>query len=735
MSIIFDEKTRCFKLDTPGSSYIMKITEFGYLQHLYYGARISDTDVSYLFRRAERPVSPYIPNGRERSFSLDTMPQEYSGNGTGDFRIASAAVRSRSGHNAVRLKYRSHVIYDGKKPLPGLPATYCGDAEARTLEIELFDETIGLSVTLAYSVFNELDAIARGVRAENQSNAVMYIEKLMSLCADFDDGGFDLLQLSGRWGSERHIVRRPLVQGKQSIESARGASSHQQNPFAALLRPGAGEYNGEVYGFSLVYSGNFTAEAELDQYGAARLVMGINPAGFEWELRPGARFTAPEAVTVFSSEGLSAMSHTFHKLYRDNLCRGYWKDKPRPVLANNWEATFFDFDDGKLLSLARDAAELGAEMFVMDDGWFGRRDDDESSLGDWWVNTGKLRRGLGKLVEEINALGLQFGIWFEPEMISEDSDLYRAHPDWILRVPGREPSLSRAQLVLDMSRADVRDYLFDCICKILDSANIIYIKWDFNRMLTEAGSALLPPERQKEVPHRFTLGTYELLERLIARYPRVLFEGCASGGGRFDPGMLYYTPQIWTSDNNDPIERLKIHEGTTVVYPMSCIAAHVPACPYHITGRVTDFATRGLAAYSGSFGYELDLNKLTAEEKEAAKQQIKQYRELQPLITRGRYYRLAPWNCPDYGAWSFVAEDKSEAFFAFVLIQASGNQPFFKVRLRGLDPSAVYSAVSSNETLTFSGDTLMNAGLPIPRLPHDGAAYSLHFKRLEKRRS
>ena len=630
-------KDNIFHLRSGGSSLLMQVTKSGYLAHLYYGHILPEG--SYRMEAFTPPIgsASFAPNTpkEDELLSLSTALLEYPTYGTGDFRPSAIEATGKDGTAAVDLRYRSHKILSGKPPIPGLPATYAAESEADTLEILMEDAHTGLLVTLCYTAFRDCPVITRSVRAENQGDAPVVLERIYSCCADFPTSDYDLVHLWGSWAMERTIERTPLGHGGRRISSTRGSSGHFHNPFAALLGKEAGEETGEAFGFSLVYSGSFSIETEVDFLGQTRLLCGLNPDGFGWTLAPGERFDTPETVMVYSDTGLGGMSRCFHKLYMNHLIRGPWRDRDRPILINNWEATYFDFDEQKLLDIARAAAPLGIDMLVMDDGWFGHRNDDHSSLGDWYVHKGKLPRGLGELSDQLHALGMKMGIWFEPEMISPDSDLYRAHPDWALQIPGREISPARWQYVLDMSRKDVQDYLFERLSSILNSAKIEYVKWDFNRNLTEVGSALLPPERQKEVGHRYMLGLYSLLERLLTAFPELLLEGCSGGGGRFDPGMLYYSPQIWTSDDTDPIERLMIQAGTSVVYPPSTMSAHVSASPNHQTGRVNSLHTRGIVAMGGSFGYELDISTLSDEEKEEIARQVKEYRACAGIIRNG----------------------------------------------------------------------------------------------------
>ena len=715
MPIQFYSENNTFKLDTCSTSYVMQINKYGYLLHHYYGASIDDCELEYLgFTCRHGSHYPRVEMESETNpfFSKDLHRMEYSCNGCGDFRGSALSILRSAGTNDTDIKYVSHKIYEGKPKIEGQPATYATEDEATTLEILCMDSVSGAEVTLFYTVFEKLGAMTRHVSVKNTSDTAMDIQRVLSTCVDFHDArDMDFIHLYGSWGKERRFERVPLIHGTQSVSSKRGASSSMHNPFIALCAHDANEEYGDVYGFNLVYTGNFLASAEMDPDGGARVLMGINPENFTWHLEPNENFTTPEAVMVYSNEGIGGMSRIYHKLYRNNLCRGEWKNKRRPILINNWEATYFKFNEEKLYDIAKTAAELGIEMLVMDDGWFSTRNDTKSGLGDWFVNEEKLKGGLGKLVERVNALGLKFGIWLEPEMVSRDSELFRTHPDWALQTKGRDMSISRYQYVLDMGREDVRDYLFECISKVMDSANIAYIKWDFNRNLTEVGSALLDTNRQQETFHCYVLGLYEFLERILTKYPHLLLEGCASGGGRFDPAWLYYAPQSWTSDDTDAIERLDIQYGTSICYPVSAMGSHVSACPNHQTGRTTPLTTRGHVAMSGTFGYELDLTKLTDEEKETVKAQCDEYRKYYDLINNGELYRLiSPWKDRTRCAWSFVSEDKSEALVTYIVMKSSIYDRHY-VRLKGLDENKRYLNEQTGQVL--SGRTLMNAGICI----------------------
>ena len=710
MAIFYDANSKTFHLKSAGSSYVIRISKGNYLMHVYYGGLIHDDAALTLPPLQHASHSPDSASG---GFTLDAARLEYPCEGSGDMRESAFTIRGWDGSIVTDLRYASHQIVAGKPGLPGLPATYVeNDVEADTLIITMRDDYSGVEADLYYTAFRDYAAITRHTVVRNCADKAVDIERVMSACIDLPSMDYDRIDLYGTWAMERTPQRTPLAHGLQGIHSKRGSSGHMYNPFMALAAKEATEFHGDVYGMSLVYSSNFLMEVECDKHGTSRFLAGINPADFGWHLEPGESFCSPELVMTYSPEGIGGMSRVFHRLYRYRLCRGPWKTAKRPILVNNWEATYFDFNTDKLVDIAKDAADLGIEMLVMDDGWFGLRNDDTTSLGDWFVNEDKLPGGLGKLVEQINALGLKFGIWFEPEMISPVSKLYEAHPEWCLKVDGREMSIGRNQYVLDMSRQDVRDYLFDTISGILHSANICYVKWDFNRNLTEAGSLLLPPERQKEIFHRYVLGTYELMERLLTEFPDLLLEGCAGGGGRFDPGMLYYSPQFWTSDDTDAIERLTIQYGTSMVYPPSAMSAHVSACPNHGTGRTTPFKTRGDVAMAGAFGYELDLTQLTAEEKDLVRQQVQNYHELAEVVQDGDYYRLSDPTKDNIVAWEYVSRDKSVALVTAVAKLNNSYLPNQKIlKLHGLDLDAVYE--DAEHGITLHGDTLERFGLDI----------------------
>ncbi|KTD84713.1 alpha-galactosidase [Paenibacillus etheri] len=727
MSISYDASTRVFNLQANQTSYMIKILDGGYLAHFYWGRKLrrQTQDLRYF----DHPSFSPTPEGSDGRFTLDMNPTEYPAYGNGDLRVPAYQIQLENGSTISDLRYESHTITPGKPRLEGLPATYTEkDSEAETLEITLRDVVTGLKVVLSYTAFVQYDAIARSVRFVNEGQAPLKLLRVLSASVDFPHNRFDMLDLAGSWSRERHVQVRPLMMGMQSVESRRGSSSHQHNPFLAMLSKDATEDNGDVYGFNLVYSGNFIAQAEVDQFNNTRVSIGMNPFDFSWHLEPGEAFQTPEAVLVYSAKGLGGMSRTYHKLYRSRICRGLFRDEPRPVLVNNWEATYFDFTAEKIEAIAEVGKELGIELFVLDDGWFGKRDNDQSSLGDWFVNRKKLPDGLEDLVERVHKLDMQFGIWFEPEMISPDSDLYRSHPDWCLHVPDRGRSLGRNQLILDFSRQDVCDEIIQMLSDILNNAPISYVKWDMNRNMSEIGSAMLPPHRQRETAHRYILGLYYVLETITTKFSHVLFESCSGGGGRFDPGMLYYMPQTWTSDNTDAVERLKIQYGTSIVYPISAMGAHVSAAPNHQVGRLTSLKTRGDIAMSGNFGYELDLSKFTDEEKELAKQQVALYKEIRSLVQFGDYYRLLNPFESNEAAWMFVSEDQSEAIVVYSRVLAVPFEPFDSLRLKGLDAGADYVVVETGQQL--GGDELMYNGIHTPRLHGDFQSWLFRLKRV-----
>ena len=714
---------------TKHTLYQMKIDEYKVLNHLWYGPDTGDT-MDYLLDYPDVGFSGNIYEAEnQRNYSLNTLPLEYSTKGVGDFRIPAISVIHSDGSNALDLRYQSHEVRKGKYKLPGLPAVYAAENEAETLEILLKDTASEVFVKLLYGVFEEADIITRCVVVENKGETPILLERVHSLCLDISENEWEWVHFHGRHTMERQPERVPLIHGIQESSSTRGTSSHQQNPSVLLCEKGCSETTGFCLGAVLMYSGSFQTQIERDQLEQVRIVMGINPETFSWKLEGGECFYAPEVILSCSINGMADLSHHFHFIIRNHVCRGSYQYAERPVLINNWEATYFDFDEKSIEKIAKQAAELGIDMMVLDDGWFGKRDTDTSGLGDWFVNEEKLHGGLALLVGKIKQMGMKFGLWFEPEMISEDSDLFRQHPDWTIRIPGRNPMRSRYQLVLDLSHPDVREYLYQAISKILKNNQIDYVKWDMNRSICDWYTQTLTEERQQELPHRYILGLYELLERLVGAFPDVLFEGCSGGGGRFDAGMLYYCPQIWCSDNTDAHERCFIQYGTSFFYPISAVGSHVSAVPNHQTGRVTSIQTRATVAMAGSFGYELDLNTLCSEEKKEVADQVARYKKFQNLIYDGDYYRLSNPMEANRAIWSFVAEDKAEVLVQGVVFRAASNVLRSRVRLLGLDENAYYQIDNSQEK--YTGRALMYGGILLPEIKGDDVSFEIHMTRLD----
>ncbi len=717
--ITYNEKQRVFQLDTPNTTYMIGIVdEENFIGHIYYGRKLKNADASYLMRTDEPPFVP-SRNNRERCSFYDCFPFEYPTAGLGDYREGCIGVRTAAGHAGAMLSYVSHEIMAGKPELEGLPATFGTEEDCTTLRLLCEDRYVGMQVELLYTVFRDTDAITRSVRVTNVGTEHFYLTKVYSACIDMDNRDYDMVSLHGSWARERHIQRKTLGYGIQNVSSFRGESSHQDHPFLALADKNATQENGEIYAMNFVYSGNFRAQAEVTQFDYVRMTMGIHPENFCWKLESGGHFQAPEVVMVYTDKGFDAMTAAFHRLYKKHLIRSAYKDKKRPILINNWEATYFDFNTEKLLSIAQEASKLGIEMLVMDDGWFGRRNADDCALGDWKVNEKKIKGGLKYLVDEVNKLGMKFGIWFEPEMISPDSDLYRAHPDWAIAIPGRPGTESRQQLVLDLSRQEVVDCVYEQVAAVLRSANIEYVKWDMNRQLTNIGSCGLPADRQGELYHRYVLAVYRMQERLTKEFPNLLLENCSGGGARFDPGMLYYSPQIWCSDDADAIERLEIQEGTALLYPLSTMGAHVSDCPNHTVGRVTPFETRGIVALAGTFGYELDVTKIPQEDRDQIPDQIAMYHKYNDLVREGDYYRIASYaQNHKYDCWQIVSEDRKQSLVTFVQVLNRANFKSRRILLKGLDAEKQYRVAFVNDDSivdkVYSGDVLMKAGLLVP---------------------
>ena len=731
MAIIYNEKKRTFSLHTAKTTYQLKIGNLNYVKHLYYGATIRDEDLIYLVRRYDRGFSgnPY-ESRKERTFSLDAQPQEFTTQQQGDFRINSIEVQNADGSFSFNGRYRSHKMYKGAFTLNGLPTAIATENDTvDTLELVIEDSVTKIHVTLLYSVFEEADIIMRAARVHNGGEGEISLKRIMSVNMDYMNGrNLDLVSLPGRYGQERQVERQPLTHHVHKIRSGRGISSHQQNPFIALVDRTANEEYGSCYGFSLMYSGSFIAEVELDQYDQARLVMGINDRLFSYVVGPGEDFDTPAVLMTYTHKGLTKMSHNYHDFFRNNLNRSkFVKDVKRPILINTWEAAFFDFDDEKLVEIAKAARDMGVEMIVMDDGWFGKRDDDNSGLGDWVVNEKKIKCGLPKLVSQINDLGMKFGIWFEPEMVSEDSDLFRAHPDWAMEIPGRRAVRSRNQLVLDVSRREVQDYLIRSINGILDSANIYYVKWDINRAITDLWSNVLPADRQGEISHRYVLGLYRVMDGIIKTHPDIMFEGCAGGGGRFDSAMLTYFVQYWSSDNTKPLDNLKLHYGSSFVYPVCTMGAHVSTA-----SPMVPIETKAAIAMCGTFGYELDATKLSKEEIEKCRKMSGYYHKFYDLNFFGDYYRLTnPFEPVNLVAWECVAKDKKEALLTVVTVHLTVNGPQEYIKCKGLLPNRKYRITGDGNEWTATGMALMHAGVPVPREIPEFTAFLYHLEAID----
>ena len=724
MGIVYSKSDRTFTIQTKNTTYQMQVDPYGFLLHLYYGKKTDGSCMDYLLTYYDRGFSgnPFDA-GDDRTYSMDALPQEYPSYGTGDYRSTALIVENADGSTACDLRYRSHHIFNGKYKIPGLPAVYADERESQTLEIVMEDAVTGVEVTLQYGVLPDYDVITRSEKIVYRSEGKICIRKAQSACLDFVQGKYDLLTFYGRHAMERTMQREPVTHGSHVIGSVRGTSSHQYNPMMILADENTTDQYGNCYAMSFVYSGNFKGETLKDQFGQTRALMGLQDEMFSYPLAEGETFYTPEVLLTFSGSGMNLLSQNLHRCIRQHICRGKYKESVRPVLVNSWEASYFDFDGDTLYELAKEAKHAGIDMLVLDDGWFGKRDDDNSGLGDWFVNEKKLGGTLGDLIKKINDLGVKFGIWVEPEMISEDSDLYREHPDWALTIPGRNPVHARNQLVLDFSRKEVVDHIFDQICKVLDQGNIEYVKWDMNRSLMDVFSR--GTEDQGRVMYDYVLGLYDFLERIVTRYPDLLIEGCSGGGGRFDAGMMYYTPQIWCSDNTDALDRLQIQYGTSFGYPVSAVGSHVSAVPNHQTGRITSLHTRGVVAMAGTFGYELNLGKLSEEEKQEIRLQVEEYRKFAPLIQTGLYYRLSDPAREEYAAWAFVSEDQKEVLLNVVLQEIHGNMTVNYVKLQGLKCSAIYRDTETGKI--YNGAALMEAGIPMPVEMGEFKAYQMHL--------
>lgn len=718
MPIVFHKQSKEFHLYNEQISYIFKVLQNGQLGQIYYGKKIADKEeFGYLIEYARRDMAPNVYEGEHR-FSLEHLKQEYPTFGSGDMRYPAFELEREDGSRVVEFQYKSHEIYKGKRPLQELPAVYVeNEEEATTLEITLEDEMIDMQIVLSYTIYEERPVIARNARFCCQHKEGITLLNAMSGCVDMPDKEYQMVELAGAWSRERHVEERELGSGIQGVYSMRGCSSHQFNPFLALKRKNTDEYSGEVFGFSLVYSGDFLAQVEVDTFDVTRVVMGIHPNEFRWELGQGESFQTPELVMVWSGEGMNKMSQIYHELYRTRLARGTWRDQVRPILINNWEATYFDFDEERILQLAEKSKELGIELFVLDDGWFGKRNADNSSLGDWYPNMDKLQGGIKGIAEKIEKMGMKFGLWFEPEMANKDSDLYRLHPEWLLADIRRNVSHSRNQYVLDFSKSEVVDYIHAQMQKVLQEAPVSYVKWDMNRSFSEVFSNGKNKVAQGKVRHQYILGVYDLYERLIQEFPHILFESCASGGARFDPGMLYYAPQAWTSDNTDAVDRIKIQYGSSLVYPLCSMGSHVSAAPNHQVYRDTPLEIRANVAYFGTFGYELDITKLPESELETMKGQVAFMKKHRELIQYGDFYRLKSPFAHNSCAWQVVSKDKKEILFAYFRILEPAHGKFERIKLMGLEETGEYvisELVEEEERpqeYKHYGDELMHIGL------------------------
>lgn len=741
MAIIFHKQSKCFHLYNNEVSYIMRIMENGQLENLYYGKKIHDKeDFAYFHDEAMRSqMSVCIPE--PGLLSMQYTRQEYPSYGTGDYRSPAVTIAQENGSRIIDFKYAGHEIYSGKKEILPLPATYVeGKEEAETLEVTLHDNVMDTDLILSYTIYEAYPVITRNTKFVHKGKEKIVLERAMSASVEFLDMDYEMVQLSGGWSRERYVKNRKLEMGIQSIQSLNGTCcGAEHNPFLALKRPHTTESQGEVYGFSLVYSGNYLGQVEVSTFDMTRVMMGINPEDFSWELKSGESFQTPEVVMVYSDKGLNKMSQTYHRLYRKCLMHGEWRDKARPILLNNWEATYFDFNEEKILTIAKKAKEAGVELFVLDDGWFGARNDDYRGLGDWYVNLEKLPDGISGLSKKVEELGLKFGLWVELEMVNKDSDLYRAHPDWIISAPNRFESHARHQNVLDFSRKEVVDYIYEMIAKVIRESSISYIKWDMNRYMSEPYSKGSAPCEQGKVMHKYILGVYDLYTRLTTEFPHILFESCASGGARFDPAMLYFAPQTWCSDDTDASERTKIQYGTSYVYPIVSMGSHVSAVPNHQMHRITPIETRANVAYFGTFGYELDLNLLSDAEIETVKKQIAFMKEHRELIQMdGDFYRLLSPFEGNETAWMVVSSDKTQAVAAFYQRLNKVNASWLRLKLDGLDANTKYEVScdmapvtsydakiaeayghkteeDSVKTYQAYGDELMSAGIPIDR--------------------
>ncbi len=720
-------KDNLFVLTTPGTSYLFRRLESGQLEHLYYGASLGDyrllteeelrQEADALSEKREFPAGNMTAYDSEQlTLSLEDLRQEMSSYGKGDIRDPFIELIFPDGSRSADFLFWDYEISDSKKPFQTLPGSYSDTKDpehgkAEHLLIRLKERYSELFLELHYYVYEDCDVISRSSRLVNASDQEIRLERLMSSQLDFESDGFFMSTFAGAWAREMQKESLPVKGGRIVNASFAGVSSNRKNPFVILHQEDTGEERGECYGLNLIYSGNHYSSAEVNAFGKTRFISGINPEGFSFLLKVGESFEAPEAIMTYSAEGFSRMSQNMHCFVREHIVRGEWKHRARPVLLNSWEAAYFKIDERKLLRLARAAKDAGMELFVMDDGWFGKRSDDKSSLGDWSVNEKKLPHGLTGLADKINAMGLDFGIWVEPEMINQDSDLYRAHPDWALQIPGKNQSEGRNERFLDLCNPEVVDYMTDCMSRVFSSANISYVKWDMNRIMSDLYSPYLPKERQGEVCHRYIMGFYRLAKNLTETFPHILFEGCAAGGCRFDLGALCYFPQIWASDDTDALERTRIQEGYSYGYPLSVTSAHVSASPNHQTLRRLPLDTRFNVAAFGLLGYELNLPDLSKKELEAVKKQIEIYKKWREIFQFGRFYRGRRGR---FHEWTCVSNDRKRAVAMLLQEQAQPNQPFAQFFAKGLDENQRYHfySLEVKRELGDFGD-LVNTASPV----------------------
>ena len=724
MAIQFISDTKTFHLMGKDISYLFFINEAGYPEHLYFGPRIDAGDDIRYTRAFGANSTSATPPGVDDVRSYNDYPSELSFFGTGDYREPAVLPVNRAGDRLCELLFETFDIVGEKPAISGMPSLDGGE----TLIVHLKDGINGFAADLYYTVYDDCSVIARRTVYKNTGSSDVRLERAYSFTLALPDRDYEMLSLYGVWAKERHIDRIPLHHGVVSIDSKRTTSSATLNPFMALLRPDTTETHGEAVGVNLVYSSSYVLKAEVAPDGTAQLTGGINDFDFSWKLAPGEELETPEAVIAYSAEGIGGMSRAYHDAYRAHLINKRFVGSPRPLLINNWEATYFNFDVPKLCAIADAVNGLGIDTLVLDDGWFGKRDDDRSGLGDWVVNENKLSGGLKAIIDHVHSIGMKFGLWFEPEMVSEDSDLFRAHPDWAIGAPDRKRCYSRHQFMLDLTRKDVRDYIVKAVSDVIEQNEVDYVKWDYNRNVTESWSRCLEPERQSEFAHRYALGLYDICERIVNGHPGIFFEGCSGGGARFDPAMMHYFPQIWTSDDTDAEERTRIQYGTSIVYPLSVMSCHVSVCPNHQTGRVTPFDTRAVIAHLGATGYELDTTKFTDEEKAAVKLQTAEYKKIQDLVLCGDLYRIDSPFDSGFFTEAVVSKDKSKAELICYRRFVSVNNEIKRVKMAGLDPDASYRLEETG--ITAKGSTFMNVGFA-PKYPHsDFAAVKYHFTKI-----